>query len=59
MCGRPHVICRAWCRLHLAVGEMRPDVIMIGHWYGLGAQRTNITGWLKAPVPVLWNIDKN
>ena len=30
----------------------------IGQWYGPGAQRANITGWLKAPVPVMWNIEK-
>ncbi|MBM3644052.1 MAG: ABC transporter substrate-binding protein [Alphaproteobacteria bacterium] len=31
----------------------------IGQWYGPGARRSNITGWLKAPVPVFWNIEKN
>ncbi len=30
----------------------------LGQWYGPGARRTNVTGWLKAPVPVLWNIEK-
>ena len=30
----------------------------IGQWYGPGATRANITGWLKAPVPVMWNIEK-
>jgi peptide/nickel transport system substrate-binding protein len=30
----------------------------IGQWYGPGAARKNVTGWLKAPVPVLWNIEK-
>jgi peptide/nickel transport system substrate-binding protein len=30
----------------------------IGQWYGPGAQRTSIKGWLKAPVPVFWNIEK-
>jgi peptide/nickel transport system substrate-binding protein len=30
----------------------------IGQWYGPGARRTNIKGWLKAPVPVFWNIEK-
>ncbi len=30
----------------------------IGQWYGPGAARTNVTGWLKAPVPVMWNIEK-
>ena len=23
-----------------------------------GAMRANISGWLKAPVPVMWNIEK-
>ena len=30
----------------------------IGQWYGPGASRANVTGWLKAPVPVMWNIEK-
>jgi len=30
----------------------------LGQWYGPGARRTNVTGWLKAPVPVMWNIEK-
>src|SRR5882672_5049024 len=30
----------------------------LGQWYGPGARRANITGWLKAPVPVMWNIEK-
>ena len=30
----------------------------LGQWYGPGATRTNVTGWLKAPVPVMWNIEK-
>jgi len=30
----------------------------IGQWYGPGANRKNITGWLTAPVMVLWNIEK-
>ncbi|QQS11812.1 MAG: ABC transporter substrate-binding protein [Rhodospirillales bacterium] len=30
----------------------------IGQWYGPGARRSNISGWLKAPVPVFWNIVK-
>jgi peptide/nickel transport system substrate-binding protein len=30
----------------------------IGQWYGPGAARANITGWLKAPAPVMWNIEK-
>ena len=30
----------------------------IGQWYGPGAARSNIKGWLKAPVPVMWNVEK-
>jgi peptide/nickel transport system substrate-binding protein len=30
----------------------------IGQWYGPGARRTNVTGWLEAPIPVFWNIEK-
>jgi peptide/nickel transport system substrate-binding protein len=30
----------------------------LGQWYGPGASRANIVGWLKAPVTVLWNIEK-
>jgi peptide/nickel transport system substrate-binding protein len=30
----------------------------VGQWYGPGAARTVIKGWLKAPVPVMWNIEK-
>jgi peptide/nickel transport system substrate-binding protein len=30
----------------------------LGMWYGPGAARANLKGWLKAPVTVLWNIDK-
>jgi peptide/nickel transport system substrate-binding protein len=30
----------------------------LGQWYGPGAVRSNLSGWLKAPVPVLWNIEK-
>jgi peptide/nickel transport system substrate-binding protein len=30
----------------------------LGQWYGPGAARANIVGWLKAPVTVLWNIEK-
>ncbi|MBV9833386.1 MAG: ABC transporter substrate-binding protein [Alphaproteobacteria bacterium] len=30
----------------------------IGQWYGPGARRTSVKGWLKAPVPVFWNIEK-
>ncbi|MBV8190719.1 MAG: ABC transporter substrate-binding protein, partial [Alphaproteobacteria bacterium] len=30
----------------------------LGQWYGPGAARANLNGWLKAPVTVLWNIDK-
>ena len=30
----------------------------IGQWYGPGAMRSNVSGWLKAPVPVMWNVEK-
>jgi peptide/nickel transport system substrate-binding protein len=30
----------------------------LGQWYGPGASRGNVKGWLKAPVVVLWNIEK-
>lgn len=30
----------------------------LGQWYGPGAARANVTGWIKAPVPVMWNIEK-
>jgi peptide/nickel transport system substrate-binding protein len=30
----------------------------LGQWYGPGAARANTSGWLKAPVTVLWNIAK-
>src|SRR5262249_27825835 len=30
----------------------------LGQWYGPGVRRANVTGWLKAPVPVMWNIEK-
>ena len=30
----------------------------IGQWYGPGAMRANVSGWLKAPVPVMWNVEK-
>ena len=30
----------------------------LGQWYGPGVARATITGWLKAPVPVMWNIEK-
>ena len=30
----------------------------LGQWYGPGAARSNVIGWLKAPVTVLWNITK-
>jgi peptide/nickel transport system substrate-binding protein len=30
----------------------------LGQWYGPGAMRNNISGWLKAPVPVMWNVEK-
>ena len=30
----------------------------LGQWYGPGASRANVAGWLKAPVAVMWNVDK-
>jgi peptide/nickel transport system substrate-binding protein len=30
----------------------------LGMWYGPGAARSNVKGWLQAPVTVLWNIEK-
>ena len=30
----------------------------LGIWYGPGASRANVAGWLKAPVVVHWNIEK-
>ena len=30
----------------------------LGQWYGPGAARANVTGWLQAPCTVLWNIEK-
>jgi peptide/nickel transport system substrate-binding protein len=30
----------------------------LGMWYGPGAARANVKGWLQAPVTVLWNIEK-
>ena len=30
----------------------------LGMWYGPGASRTSVAGWLKAPVVVHWNIEK-
>ena len=30
----------------------------LGQWYGPGATRSNISGWLKAPVAVMWNVVK-
>ena len=30
----------------------------LGMWYGPGAARANVVGWLKAPVVVQWNIEK-
>jgi peptide/nickel transport system substrate-binding protein len=30
----------------------------LGQWYGPGVARAHVTGWIKAPVPVMWNIEK-
>jgi tyrosine-protein kinase Etk/Wzc len=32
--------------------------VWLGMWYGPGAARTSVVGWLTAPVTVLWNIEK-
>ena len=39
-------------------GDRRRQYGWIGQWYGPGVARTSITGWLKAPVPVMWNVEK-
>ena len=31
----------------------------LGMWYGPGAARAKVQGWLAAPVTVLWNVEKN
>jgi peptide/nickel transport system substrate-binding protein len=31
--------------------------INLGQWYGAGAHRKNVVGWVAAPVPVFWNIE--
>ncbi len=30
----------------------------LGQWYGPGATRSNVSGWLTAPCAVMWNVDK-
>jgi peptide/nickel transport system substrate-binding protein len=35
-----------------------PTHIHLGQWYSPGAHRKNISGWLEAPAPVFWNIEK-
>ncbi len=30
----------------------------LGQWYGPGAVRSNVSGWLKAACAVMWNVDK-
>jgi peptide/nickel transport system substrate-binding protein len=30
----------------------------LGQWYGPGATRAGVSGWLKAPCAVMWNVDK-
>jgi peptide/nickel transport system substrate-binding protein len=30
----------------------------LGQWYGPGATRANVGGWLKAPCAVMWNVEK-
>ena len=36
----------------------RAQYAWLGMWYGPGASRTSVVGWLKAPVVVHWNIEK-
>lgn len=31
----------------------------LGQWYGPGATRSDIRGWLSAAAPVMWNIEKS
>ena len=33
--------------------------IHLGQWYGFGAARKNVTGFLTAPAPVFWNVSKD
>jgi peptide/nickel transport system substrate-binding protein len=35
-----------------------PTHVHLGQWYLPGATRPNISGWLEAPAPVFWNIEK-
>jgi peptide/nickel transport system substrate-binding protein len=35
-----------------------PTHINLGQWYQPGATRPNISGWIPAPAPVFWNIEK-
>ena len=35
-----------------------PTHVWVGQWYKPIALRKNIDGWLQAPVPVFWNVEK-
>ena len=35
-----------------------PTHIWVGQWYKPIASRKNVTGWMQAPVPVFWNVEK-
>ena len=30
----------------------------LGQWYSAGAFRNNVSGWIPAPAPIFWNIEK-
>ena len=32
--------------------------LYLGQWYQPAASRKNVTGYLTAPVPVFWNVEK-
>ena len=34
-----------------------PTHVNLGQWYLPGAHRSNVSGWVAAPAPVLWNIE--
>ena len=35
-----------------------PTHVHLGQWYLPGATRPNVTGWIPAPAPIMWNIEK-
>lgn len=44
-------------KVQLRAQEMVSHVTL-GQWYQPGAHRKNISGWIAAPAPVFWNIEK-